>query len=228
MDHALLERQLNIEFMNKKLFTQAFTHSSYVNEHGLHQIEDNERLEFLGDAALELAVSDYLYRETPPMSEGEMTKMRAFLVCESTLCTVAKNLQLGDYLLLGKGEENSGGRSRPSILADVFEAFLGALYVDQGFDRVDAFLAEHLYVYAHTSQFSQAMDYKTTLQEIVQQDSRSTVTYTIIDERGPAHNREFIARAHIEGRITTTGTGKSKKEAEQRAAKEAIDFLEST
>ncbi len=228
MEHAILEKQLHIQFTNKELLTQAFTHSSYVNEHGLEPIEDNERLEFLGDAALELAVSNYLYRQVPSMSEGDMTKMRAFLVRESTLFTVATKLHFGDYLLLGRGEESSGGRKRPSILADVFEAFLGALYVDQGFDRVDTFLAEHLYIYAHTPQFSSSMDYKTTLQEIVQQDSRSTVTYSIIEERGPAHNREFIAEAHIEGCVTTTGMGKSKKEAEQRAAKEAIDILKST
>lgn len=225
MDHALLERKLGIEFIDKEILKQAFIHSSYVNEQQLHQTDDNERLEFLGDAVLELAVSNFLYDKVPLLVEGDMTKVRAFLVCEATLCSVAEQLDLGAYLLLGKGEERTGGRNRPSILADVFEAFLGALYVDQGFERVCTFLAEFLYVHASTPQFSSGMDYKTTLQEHVQQEQGAQVTYTIIEESGPAHDREFVAQAEIKGHVTTKGRGKSKKEAEQRAAQKVLATL---
>ncbi|HLR14869.1 MAG TPA: ribonuclease III [Bacillota bacterium] len=225
MDYQLLQQKLGITFQNENILKQAFIHSSYVNEHRLERADDNERLEFLGDAILELGVSHFLYHRIPAMSEGEMTKLRAFLVRESTLFSVAKKLEFGQFLMLGKGEESSGGRKRPSILADVFEAFLGALYVDQGFDRVYEFLEEHLYIYAGPSQFSSAMDYKTTLQEIVQRESRQQVSYAIIEERGPAHDREFVAQVTVNEWLATTGTGLSKKEAEQRAAKKAIDSL---
>lgn len=227
MDYQLLQKNLGITFQDENILKQAFIHSSYVNEHRLERTDDNERLEFLGDAVLELGVSHFLYHRAPAMSEGEMTKLRAFLVRESTLSTVAKTLEFGQFLLLGRGEETSGGRKRPSILADVFEAFLGALYVDQGFDHVYQFLEEHLYIYAEPSQFSSTMDYKTTLQEIVQRESGKKVSYEIIEERGPAHDREFVAQVAVNEWLVTTGTGLSKKEAEQRAAKKAIDSIRS-
>lgn len=225
MDFHLLQKRLGVKFHNEAILKQAFIHSSYVNEHKLQQTDDNERLEFLGDAVLELSVSKFLFDQLPLMSEGEMTKLRAYLVRESTLYSVANTLEFGSFLMLGKGEESSGGRERPSILADVFEAFLGALYVDQGFDCVYSFLAEYLYVNVGTSQFLPTIDYKTTLQEIVQQESGKKVTYTIIEERGPAHDREFVAQVKVNEVVMTTGIGLSKKEAEQRAAKEAIDLL---
>lgn len=225
MDYTLLQENLGITFQNEDILKQAFIHSSYVNEHRLESTGDNERLEFLGDAVLELGVSHFLYHRTPAMSEGEMTKLRAFLVRESTLCKVAKDLGFGQFLMLGKGEETSGGRKRPSILADVFEAFLGALYVDQGFERVYRFLENHLYIYAEPSLFSSTMDYKTTLQEIVQRESGKKVHYEIIEERGPAHDRMFVAQVTVNKWLVTTGTGLSKKEAEQRAAKKAIDSI---
>ncbi len=227
MNHHLLQSNLGITFQNQTILKQAFIHSSYVNEHQLERTEDNERLEFLGDAVLELGVSEFLFSQTPAMSEGEMTKLRAYLVRESTLSSVAKSLDFGTFLLLGKGEEASGGKERPSILADVFEAFLGALYEDQGFNEVYDFLEKHLFIYVEPSEFISTMDYKTTLQEIIQQQSGKTVAYSIIEERGPAHDREFVAQVKVNDVITTTGTGLSKKEAEQRAAKEAIDRLES-
>lgn len=220
MELHLLQQKLNIIFNDQNLLKQAFIHSSYINEHQLSQTDDNERLEFLGDAVLELAVSDYLYDQLPAMSEGEMTKIRAFLVRESTLSSVAVKLEFGNFLLLGKGEENTGGRERPSILADVFEAFLGALYVDQGFDHVCAFLTQYLYVYV-----GKPTDYKTTLQELIQQESGKTVSYTIIEEKGPAHDRVFVAQVQINDYLTTTGIGRSKKIAEQQAAREAIHKL---
>lgn len=225
MDFHLLQKKLGVKFHNETMLKQAFIHSSYVNEHKLEQTDDNERLEFLGDAVLELSVSKFLFNQLPLMSEGEMTKLRAYLVRESTLYSVANTLDFGSFLMLGRGEESSGGRKRPSILADVFEAFLGALYVDQGFDCVYTFLAEYLYVNVGTSQFLPTIDYKTTLQEVVQQESGKKVTYTIIEERGPAHDREFVARVKVNEVVITTGIGLSKKEAEQRAAKEAIDLL---
>lgn len=227
MNHHLLQSNLGLNFQNQTILKQAFIHSSYVNEHQLERTEDNERLEFLGDAVLELGVSEFLFSQTPAMSEGEMTKLRAYLVRESTLSSVAKSLDFGTFLLLGKGEEASGGKERPSILADVFEAFLGALYEDQGFNEVYDFLEKHLFIYVEPSEFISTMDYKTTLQELIQKQSGKTVAYSIIEERGPAHDREFVAQVKVNDVITTTGTGLSKKEAEQRAAKEAIDRLES-
>ncbi len=165
-------------------------HTSYVNEHREQQLEDNERLEFLGDAVLELAVSQYLYREYKHMSEGELTKFRANIVCEPSLEKFAKDLNLNEFLLLGKGEEKSGGRERPSLLADAYEALIGAIYLDQGFDQVITFLSDFMYPKIEPGAFSHAMDYKTQLQELVQQDGKQ-VQYKIVDEIGPAHNRSL-------------------------------------
>jgi len=219
-----LEKKLRVEFANKKLYEQAFTHSSYVNEHRKHLV-DNERLEFLGDAVLELGVSQYLYRKHPSMVEGEMTKLRATIVCEASLAHFAEQLELGDYLRLGKGEEQTGGRMRPSILADVFESFLGAFFLDQGYDRTVQFLEQHVYPKIISGAFSHAMDYKSELQELVQQNKGIAIRYDIIEERGPSHNKEFVAQVTIDQETFSEGIGKTKKEAEQRAAKKALDVF---
>src|SRR5690625_1505311 len=144
MNVSRFKKKLDISFTNHDLLRQAFTHSSYVNEHRKKQFTDNERLEFLGDAVLELGISQYLYRHHPQMPEGEMTKLRAAIVCEESLVDFAQDLEFGDYILLGKGEEQTGGRTRPALLADVFESFLGALYLDQGYDQVLLFLEDHI------------------------------------------------------------------------------------
>ncbi|TFB23241.1 ribonuclease III [Filobacillus milosensis] len=221
MNFKQLQEDLKIKFKNENLLMQAFMHTSYVNEHRDQNLEDNERLEFLGDAVLELAVSQYLYREYTNMSEGELTKFRANIVCEPSLEHFARDLELSDYLLLGKGEEKSGGRARPSLLADAFEALIGAIYLDLGFDQVLFFLKQFVFPKIEPGAFSHAMDYKTQLQEVVQQQGKQ-VEYKIVDEIGPAHNRQFIAKVYVGQTEKGSGQGRTKKEAEQQAAEEAL------
>jgi len=226
MNQDKLEKMLELKFRNIEVIKQAFTHSSYVNEHREGRTSDNERLEFLGDAVLELGVSQHLYRKYPDMPEGEMTKLRAAIVCEPSLDVFARSLNFGEHILLGKGEEMTGGRNRPALLADVFEAFLGALYLDQGFNTALDFLEKHVFPQIETGAFSHGMDYKSKLQEVVQQDKNQTIEYQIVDEKGPSHNKEFVAELLINGRVLGSGVGRTKKEAEQRAAKDALDKLE--
>ncbi|WP_226034976.1 ribonuclease III [Aquibacillus saliphilus] len=228
MNFKQLQDKLAISFSNENLLKQAFTHSSYVNEHRKKDFEDNERLEFLGDAVLELGVSQYLYREFPEMAEGELTKLRASIVCEPSLVNFANDIDFSDYILLGKGEELTGGRNRPALLADVFEAFIGALYLDLGYEQVIQFLEKYVYPKISTGAFSHAMDYKSQLQEIVQRNKNGVVDYEITEERGPAHNREFVSEVQINGSLVGVGYGRTKKEAEQRAAKKAIDDYQSS
>lgn len=220
------QERVGYSFKNDKLLYQAFTHSSYVNEHRKKPYEDNERLEFLGDAVLELTISQFLYKKYPMMSEGELTKLRAAIVCEPSLVIFANNLSFGSLVLLGKGEEMTGGRARPALLADVFEAFIGALYLDQGLDIVVQFLDEFVIPKINEGAFLHVMDFKSQLQELVQRDSRGTLEYKILHEKGPAHNREFVSTVSLEGQVLGTGSGRSKKEAEQHAAQEALSRLQ--
>ncbi|MBO8171064.1 MAG: ribonuclease III [Bacillaceae bacterium] len=220
-----LQKKIGVTFNNRKLIRQAFTHSSYVNEHKKSPYKDNERLEFLGDAVLELAVSRYLYNTYPEMSEGDMTKMRAAIVCEPSLVKFAEQFQFGDLVLLGKGEEMTGGRKRPALLADVFEAFIGAFYLDQGFDAVDDFLNKFVFPRVGKGEFAHLTDYKSQLQEKVQNENRGELEYRIVRETGPAHNREFISEVMLNHETLGRGKGRSKKEAEQRAAKKALQKL---
>ncbi|NLY78460.1 MAG: ribonuclease III [Lysinibacillus sp.] len=221
----LLEEELNIFFKNKNLLYQAFTHSSYVNEHRRKLFVDNERLEFLGAAVLELSVSKYLFERYPHMSEGELTKLRASIVCEPSLVIFANELNFGKYVLLGKGEELTGGRERPALLADVFESFIGALYLDQGLEAVVQFLQRVVFPKVEVGAFSHVMDFKSQLQEMVQQSNTGVLNYEIIDEKGPAHNRTFVSRVLLNGKELGIGRGKSKKEAEQQAAQNAMVTL---
>lgn len=227
MDFQAFQKKYNVHFENEQLLMQAFTHTSYANEHRKENIQDNERLEFLGDAVLELAVSQYLYRTYPDMSEGKLTKFRANIVCEPSLHTFSMHLGMDQFVLIGKGEEATGGRSRPSLLADVFEAFIGALYLDQGFDAALTFLTDHVFPTIEPGAFSHAMDYKSQLQELVQQYKDLNIEYNIIDEKGPSHNKEFVAQVQINGDMYEVGVGRTKKEAEQRAAKNALDTFKS-
>lgn len=226
MDLTQLEKQLNILFHNKELILQAFTHSSYVNEHQWETFEDNERLEFLGDAVLELIVSEFLYEKFPTKPEGELSKLRSIIVCEPSLVQYSTKLQLDQYLLLGKGEEASGGRQRPSLLADTFEAFLGALYLDQGYEQAKSFLVNNVFPHIDFDAFSHGMDYKSTLQERIQKFNHGNVVYTIVEEVGPPHNKEFTSKVEIDEFSFIGDRGKTKKEAEQRAAKRAIDYFD--
>lgn len=222
MDIKKLKKDLSISFHRDKLLMQAFTHSSYVNEHQRNRLSDNERLEFLGDAVLELAVSDYLYKKYQDMSEGELTKLRANIVCEESLHHFAEILQFQDYVLLGKGEERTGGRMRQALLADVFEAFLGALYIDQGMPVCQQFLEEHIFPHITSDAFSHVMDHKTKLQELVQKQKGSKIHYEIIAESGPSHEKEFKAQVKVNDQACAVGSGRTKKEAEQKAAEHML------
>lgn len=229
--HDLLTKFLKnnqIPYKNLDPYCQAFTHSSYVNEHRHLKISDNERLEYLGDAVLELTVSHYLFQIRPPLSEGDMTKTRAQLVCEASLESYAKNLNIGELMLLGRGEELSGGRERPTVVADAFEAFLGAIYLDAGMDVVHRFVHEIIHSAYTKGEMRQIFDYKSTLQELVQADSKKAIEYRIVSESGPAHNRSFESAVLLDEIILGRGNGKTKKEAEQRAAKSAIQILAQT
>lgn len=216
------QQDTGLFFSNERVLFEAFTHSSYVNEHRRKAFIDNERLEFLGDAVLELAVSNYLFDRYPKMTEGELTKLRASIVCEPSLVHLANELKLGTYILLGKGEENTGGRQRPALLADVFEALVGALYLDKGLEPVIELLQKVMFPKVEIGAFSKVTDYKSQLQELVQQDNAGQLKYDIIEEKGPAHNRVFVSQVSLDGQALGEGSGRSKKEAEQQAAQLAI------
>ena len=220
---AEFQQESGIVFTNESLLFEAFTHSSYVNEHRRKSFIDNERLEFLGDAVLELAVSQYLFHRYPKMTEGELTKLRASIVCEPSLVHLANELQLGTFILLGKGEENTGGRKRPALLADVFEALVGAIYLDQGLDKATELFEQVMFPKVEVGAFSKVSDYKSQLQELIQQDNAGQLKYEIVDEKGPAHNRLFISQVSLDDKPLGTGSGRSKKEAEQQAAQVAIE-----
>lgn len=222
-----LERELDIEWNDKSLLIQALTHSSYAHENKIHGMNHNQRLEFLGDAVLELAVSDYLYRKYPDYPEGMLTKVRAGVVCEPSLASVARELKLGTYLLIGKGEERSGGRERPSILADAMEALIGAVYMDQGLNKTFEFILAQLgsTIDKVVGNGGINSDYKTQLQEMVQQKSENTLGYSIIEEKGPDHCKTFVAGVTYQGKLWGAGKGRTKKEAEQEAARNALEKL---
>lgn len=228
MDHVLLKElkeKFNLVFHDADLLEQAFTHSSYVNEHRYLQLSDNERLEFLGDAVLELAVSKFLYREYPKVPEGKLTKLRAAIVCEESLAKFAKECRFDQSIRLGKGEEHSGGRNRPALLCDLFEAFLGALYLDQGFEAVETFLEKVVFPKILAGAFSHEMDHKTRLQEVLQRSGDVLIDYRLIKEEGPAHERQFWTQVYFNGEKIGEGQGKSKKLAEQAAAANALNQL---
>ncbi|MBO2942746.1 ribonuclease III [Paenibacillus sp. F411] len=227
-DLKQLQHKLQIRFRNGTLLKQAFTHASYVNEHRFTQNQDNERLEFLGDAVLELTVSEFLYNQYPDRPEGELTKLRAAIVCEPSLVKFAEKLDFGRYVLLGKGEEMTGGRTRPALLADVFESFVGALYLDQGLEAVSVFLNDHVFPSITLNGRPQMSDYKTELQELTQHHGMGTLEYRIVEERGPAHEREFVSEVHMGSECLGRGSGRSKKEAEQQAAAVALKRIRAT
>lgn len=228
MDNQLikeLKEKYSIVFHDLNLLEQTFTHSSYVNEHRNLQLSDNERLEFLGDAVLELMVSEYLYRLYPNIPEGKLTKTRAAIVREDSLSKFAKECGFDQYIILGKGEEISGGRTRPALLCDLFEAFLGSLYLDQGFSAAQAFLEIVVFPKIKSGFFSHEMDHKTKLQEILQKSGDVLIEYRLINEEGPAHERIFWIEVYVDGKLIGTGQGKSKKLAEQAAAENALETL---
>lgn len=225
MDVNSFENKFSLSFYNKNLLIQAFTHSSYANEHRDKKILDNERLEFLGDAVLELGISQFLYKQYKYMREGELTKLRAAIVCEESLYQFSMMLQFNEYILLGKGEERTGGRNRQALLADIFEAFLGALYLDQGIEACLQFLEQYIFPTITRDAFSHMMDYKTKLQELIQKDKGAKLSYHVIQERGPSHNKEFVVEVKVNNNVKEKGIGRSKKEAEQHAAKNLLGRL---
>ncbi|MDW7675140.1 MAG: ribonuclease III [Bacillota bacterium] len=215
--------KIDIRFQDFQLLNTALTHPTYVFEHTKANLESNQRLEFLGDAVLGMVIAEFLYNTYPYKAEGELTKMRAALVCESSLALLARNLNIGQYLLLGKGEELSGGRERPSILADAFEAVIGALFL-----QIELLMLKKFIYHIFSNQISNVEmgnygDYKTSLQELVQQSFDDNVSYVIVEEKGPDHNKSFIAGVVYKGSTIAMGQGRSKKEAEQKAAQKALE-----
>ncbi len=219
-----LEEKLGYQFQDKSLLENALTHSSYANEHHAGRAQSNERLEFLGDSVLGMVVADYLYRHFPDLPEGDLTRMRASLVCENSLVVVAGVWDLGAYLKLGKGEESCGGRERPSIRADAVEAVIAAVYLDGGIAQARRMIQR--FILDNMSQVNQAgRDHKTALQALVQRKSGQVLTYHLIGQSGPDHAKTFQMEVRLNGRPVGSGSGRSKKDAEQAAAAEAMRRL---
>ncbi len=215
---------IGYQFADAQLLRQALTHSSYANEHRMSKFENNERLEFLGDAVLEIITSEFLFRRYDQMLEGELTKFRASIVCEPTLANFSKEIELGNYLLLGKGEDNSGGRFRASVLSDAVEALIGAIYLDGGIEEARIFVESTLL--RDVERRKLFIDSKTHLQEIIQKTSETAVEYVVVDEKGPDHSKLFEVTAVHDEQVIGHGFGRSKKSAEQEAAFDAIKHMD--
>lgn len=225
-DWQILQQVIGIDFRDPSLLEQALVHSSYINENPDFPLADNERLEFLGDALLGFIVTERLYRELPHMAEGELTKVRVSLVRQDTLALAASTLKLGDYLHLGKGEESTGGRYKQTNLADVFEALIGAIFLDQGLAAASDFVLTQLSSWLDevgTQEIS--TNYKALLQEFTQAEHKQLPTYRIVETSGPDHNKDFTVEVTLGDRILGTGSGKSKKTAEMEAARSAWEKL---
>ena len=220
-----LEAKIGYTFQNRDLLLTALTHSSYANERHGTGCQSYERLEFLGDSILGYVTADFLYHHEPALPEGQMTRLRAELVCEASLHKIALELGLGPYMRLGRGEEHTGGRERPSIMADMVESIIAAMYLDSGLEQARRFIMEKLLSRAEISAEHKSQDYKTELQELVQRKSNQYITYEMTGQTGPDHNKTFTFRVSINGVPTGEGSGRSKKEAEQMAAKIALEKL---
>jgi len=218
-----IEDRIGYSFRNKELIREALTHSSFANERKINKLSCNERLEYLGDAVLELVSSDHIFRNYPDMPEGRMSKFRASLVCEEALAICAEKIGLGKLIFLGKGEEQSGGREKPSVTSDAFEAVIGALYLDGGIDTARKYITE--YVLQNAEEHLVTADPKSALQEKVQAMNHDTIEYRIISESGPEHDKSYSVEVLIGGKVCGSGTGRSKKLAEKEAALEALRRL---
>ena len=219
-----LENAIGYRFHNISLLQNALAHSSYANERWHDSLKSNERLEFLGESILGMVVADHLYRNFANRPEGELTRMRADMVCEKALAQVANQIGLGEHLLLGKGEEQGGGRGRDSILADAVESIIAACYLDGGMEAAKAFISRFVLVNVPVSRLTNA-DYKTALQELVQQKRNQVLTYTMVGESGPDHDKRFEVELTLNGQVVGHGIGSSKKRAEQDAARNAMEAL---
>lgn len=214
------QTRIGYQFQNVKLLKQALTHSSYANEKHMGKLSDNERLEFLGDAVLEIISSEFLYENYPKLPEGDLTKLRASIVCEPTLALCTKEIDLGRYIYLGKGEDMTGGRGRKSILSDAMEAVIGAIYLDGGFASAKEFILKFILTDIEHKQLF--YDSKTILQEIVQASHKEELGYRLLKEEGPDHNKLFVVEAYVGDRVIGQGEGRTKKAAEQEAAYHGI------
>ena len=224
MDYREFEEKLGHHFHNKKYLITALTHSSYANE-AKGKEESNERLEFLGDSVLGFVVADYLFKNYTQFPEGDLTKNRAALVCEKSCCGFAKQIDLGNYLRLSHGEQNSGGRTRSSILADAFEAVIAAIYLDAGMEEARKFILRFVLPMLKAHKPKAFKDYKTALQEIIQQNPEEHLEYVLTGESGPDHDKHFTVEVHLNSNVIGKGGGRSKKEAEQQAAREALELM---
>lgn len=217
------EEIIGYKFRDKRLLETALTHSSYANE---HKCKSYERLEFLGDSVLGFVTAEYLFTNFKNLPEGQLTKNRAALVCEKSLCGFSRELQVGDFLRLSHGERHSGGRERPSILADVFESTTAAIYLDSGeLEKAKDFILRFIGPAAKTQSVKPFKDYKTNLQEIIQQNPEEKLEYVLTGESGPDHDKHFTVEVHLNSNVIGKGGGRSKKEAEQQAAREALELM---
>lgn len=216
-----LENELGYTFQNPALLDRALTHSSYANER--EALGDNERLEFLGDSVLGFITAEYLFSEHKGVPEGELTRLRAYAVCEKSLDVYAREIGLGDYLLLGKGEERTGGRERASVLSDAFEAVIAAIYLDGGMGAAKKFVLRFVHPYVEAKPVFK--DYKTMLQEVTQKNPGETLEYVLVSESGPDHDKHFEVEVHLNSNVIGRGSGPSKKKAEQDAAREALALM---
>ncbi|HOO26625.1 MAG TPA: ribonuclease III [Clostridiales bacterium] len=221
-DFSLLQENIGYTFKDKALLAGALSHSSYVNEKN-NSGTSNERLEFLGDSVLGFLTAEYFYESYSHLPEGELTRLRAAVVCERSLFDFAKEIKLGDFLFLGKGEMANGGTNRPSILADAFEALLAAIYLDSGMEEAKRFAMKFLE--KASKKALSFKDYKTTLQEVVQKNPEESLEYVLVEESGPDHNKSFTVEVHLNSNVIGRGKGKSKKNAEQEAAREALELM---
>lgn len=217
------QKKIGYTFNNDRLLYEALSHSSYANEKKGRK--SNERLEFLGDSVLSIVVSNYIFHHQQQMPEGQLSKLRASLVCEKALFEFSKQIDLGEHIMLGKGEENTGGRQRPSIVSDAFEAVIAAIYLDGGMEPASKHILRFMPKQFDKSVTPSFTDYKTILQEIVQKNPEERVIYKLVEETGPAHDKRFTVNVMLNSNVIGTGTGASKKNAEQRAAREALALM---
>ncbi|SDY92182.1 ribonuclease III [Tindallia californiensis] len=222
----ILSKKIGYVFRDQQLLMEALTHSSFANEWKHKRIPNNERLEFLGDSVLGLVISRYIFHTFRNLPEGELTKVRASVVCEASLAKKARELMLGEHILLGKGEETSGGKNRESILADAMEALIAALYIDGKYEKASEFVIKHFEDIINLAVHGELMkDYKTSLQEKIQRFNSSSIEYVVVREEGPDHSKIFYVDVRSDSKILGSGSGRNKKEAEQNAAKAAIQYL---
>ncbi len=219
-----LETKLDYKFKNQELLKNALTHSSYANEEHC-KFGSNERLEFLGDSVLSIVVSEHIYKNFKNLPEGELTKLRASLVCEKALCGYSRELELGKFLFLGKGESHNHGGERPSILADAFEAVLAAIYLDGGYEPAKRHVLRFITAELNSRDDDAFKDYKTLLQEVIQKNPEERLVYILTNESGPDHDKRFTVEVHLNSNVIGSGKGKSKKQAEQSAARQALQLM---